>query len=349
MKKQLILSALAALALCACGNKNKIEPPTAFGVLERLNPEQAKANEPSDDSPVGNQCIVWYADGDYERDVMTRVFQNTDGEWFALYQEARFIPDEFEEILRFEAYRFNGTELTLDNSLLPRPTFDDYAAMDELLWYKNEDMFSKAVADHGYIYQMCDTDGVFVRAHEDMPALYFKWDGRQFAPNAEDYNDGICHTVITMQGLGNVHIGDVPPATFRGYTYENGIYNFRRSGEAFSFALNAEGAIDTISVYNLLYLYQMCAGDECDYYGVTSQNIGYAFGESGAAADYFVFKNGVWVRTLEDVDGGAIDFYTTPEAISNIYPEEGKKVLPADNPEFADFESISEVKIYRKK
>jgi hypothetical protein len=79
-------------------------------------------------------------------------------------------------------------------------------------------------------------------------------------------------------------------------------------------------------------------------------------------------KDGVWVRTIEGANdinlaemfgeysdnpadyphNGVIEFYTTKNAITNIYPEIGKKVDDNDNPKYDAKAKVTLIKIYRR-
>ncbi|MBQ9214226.1 MAG: DUF3256 family protein [Bacteroidales bacterium] len=80
-------------------------------------------------------------------------------------------------------------------------------------------------------------------------------------------------------------------------------------------------------------------------------------------------KDGVWVRTIDEANdsnpidmfgenspnpvdyphNGVIEFYTTKNAITNIYPEIGKKVDEFDdNPKYDENATVTLIKIYRQ-
>lgn len=100
-------------------------------------------------------------------------------------------------------------------------------------------------------------------------------------------------------------------------------------------------------------VYNMCATGGCNPFGVGFSPVDDGFGmQYSGVPDYFIFKNGVWVRVVESEDGGVIEFYTTKDALNNVKGTDSKIVKPSADAwkgETADRNAkVSLIKIYER-
>lgn len=377
MKIKHLPIALAALMLSACGGSNQNsgggdnkvadDTITAFQIYKMIDPEKAEKNKEAD---TKEKMYFSFGEMDWDdfgaRDVFVKCYNHNDGGLLAVCQSttADEMGDSYLEYLKFYRY-FNG-QLTEQKDLLPTPSLDDFAQVDGLTFYNPDkeviDFFEQK--DFMHYYEFDPETGLLamrVNLFNDDLFLYYKWDGSKFAPDPKR-DPETPQNLISYVGIGQIFLGDNPPENIVGYqktAFGNMVYFNRNGQKVFKLSLNNEGKIDTITILSPLITFRIdCDGPTNDHFGIGFQDVGYC------SADNFVFKDGVWVRSFKGKTSnycglmyssepfadtlGVIDFYTTKDAITNIYPENGKKVSWRDDPKYDPKATVTLIKIYHR-
>ncbi len=376
--KKYILPTLAALMLSACGggtnqnsgggdNKVADDTITAFKIYKMIDPEKAEKNKEAD---TKGKMYFSFGEMDWDdfgaRDVFVKCYNHNDGGLLAVCQSttADEMGDSYLEYIKF--YRYLNGQLTEQKDLLPTPSLDDFAQVDGLTFYNPDkeviDFFDQK--DFMHYYEFDPETGLLamrVNLFNDDLFLYYKWDGSKFAPDPKR-DPETPQNLISYVGIGQIFLGDNPPENIVGYqktAFGNMVYFNRNGQKVFKLSLNNEGKIDTITILSPLITFRIdCDGPTNDHFGIGFQDVGYC------SADNFVFKDGVWVRSFKGKTSnycglmyssepfadtlGVIDFYTTKDAITNIYPENGKKVSWRDDPEYNPKATVTLIKIYHR-
>lgn len=377
--KNLIIYTFCAMALLACASKQNKSGDTvssdtieskdtaeieqtisAYQIFKIISPEDAEKNKDYD--TVGNTFV--YADINWEeygaKHFIVRCFKHDNGGTFVVYQSIIF-EDEYGcnthvDFLKF--YLYNDGQLTELKDIIPEVTFDDFAQADGLTFYNPDQKVKDVFAQKDFRHEFDRFDNIMetsVCVFNSDVSFCYKWNGSNLVlDRTEAYHD-----FIHYAGLANVLLGDNPPEEIIGFQKKvvGKTVSFYRDGEkSFELSLNYDDKIDTIIVFSPLY--SICF-DHCENSGMgVGYNADYCFGDY----DEFVFKDGVWIRRFtrshaywegimdsvpQSEIPGIIDFYTTKDAITNIYPENGKVVKLRDDPKFNKNATVTLIKIYR--
>ena len=369
--RKLLVPVFCALALAACTSKQNKSGDTvssdtieskdtaeieqtisAYQIFKIISPEDADKHKDSD--TVGN--TFEYDDINWEeygaKEIIVRCFKHDNGGTFVVHQSFFFDESGYYTHLDFlKFYLYNDGQLTELKDIIPEVTFDDFAQVDGLAFY-NPDQEVKDVFAQKKFHHKFDKYNNLIKTsvcvfNNDISFCY-KWNGSNLVL---DRTEAYYHDFIYCTGLANVLLGDNPPEEIIGFQKKvvGKTTTFYRDGEkSFELLLNDDDKIDTIIVFSPLYLMSlMCDIDEYLYIG--SKNVGNCFDDD----DEFVFKDGVWIRRYteryvpQSRIPGIIDFYTTKDAITNIYPENGKVVKLRDDPKFNKNATVTLIKIYR--
>ena len=321
-----------------------VEPETniAFEACQKINPLAKDFAKADTAGKLMFSFSTLDEEMDLDRTVSTVCKSHKSGGYVVIYQDKTegFIGDGYmERINKCAVYLYNNGTLTERNDLLPKPTMEEYFASDGLVFYGRDiDSYKTSLKSSGYSYELIDKNlTLFFADSDENPSMVFNWDGEKFFPSKKDRILTKLNLVHT-QGLGGIHIGDNPPEKLSNYERKasGSTVLFTRNGEKeFELSLNQDGKISAITILSPLYTYAMCGFGGCNYFGLGFSPVDDAFGmlyERGD--DYFVFKNGTWVRVIEK-DGGIIEFATTPNAIKGVKGTEGKVVKPKSNDPYA--------------
>ena len=377
MKIKHLLILLSTLALFSCGGgqnngggtgnqASAIDTISAFELFKKYNPELAEQHKDADTS--GKLYYSFYDPDNYNEfggPFVNLYYLNLNsGGNLIVYQHAEndMMSDLF--VSQFHLFRYVNGELTEDKDLLPAPTIDDFAEVDGLTFYNPTEVVKDFFAKKEFYYQYLPESGLLmvqVIMYNDPVNIYFKWDGSKFVLDSK-HDPKSPQNIITAEGLGQIHLGDNPPENIVGYqktTFGNVVYYNRDGQKEFKLSLNKEGKIDTITVLSPLITFRFdCDGPTNDHFGVGFKPVDFCGGEN------FEFRDGVWIRSLKNtclyycgfmrlsediVDSlGVIDFYTTKNAITNLYPEIGKVVTWKDNPKIDPNATVTQIKLYHR-
>ena len=340
------------------------EPTTnvAYAVALKLNP-QAKKHQPSDTADKLEFSFEFEDDEKYDLGPVatTRCMPNNDGGYTVIYQEKEegVLGDGYIERCNvFDVYLYKDGKLTPKQDLLPKPTFANFEAQDALVMMGHEqdiaDFISKG---NKFTYELVDNKKIAVCTHfeSNYTTVYYNWDGKQFV-QCNDCESKRSSQIISGKGLSKIFLGSDAPGDIKGFKQEkigsNVIYS-KFGKKYFSLALSSNNKIDTITVHTWLYAFPMRGMWGDSYYRVGDAPVDDCFGDaqSNRDEDYFIFKNGTWVRHVAK-DGGIIDFITTPKALKDVKGTEGKIVMPKppsfEGSDISDWdEKVTLIKIYK--
>ena len=394
MKKSFLLIPALALLSCGGGNTNQsqnntdstssdgtdgvhtvstttpessefpdVEPETnvAYEACVKINP-LAKDFAKTDTAGKLQYSFSTNDDDDLTRTVRTVCKSHKSGGYVVIYQDKTegFIGDGYmERINKCAVYLYNNGTLTERNDLLPKPTMEEYFASDGLVFYGRDiDSYKTSLKSSGYSYELIDKNlTLFFADSDENPSMVFNWDGEKFFPSKKDRILTKLNLVHT-QGLGGIHVGDNPPEQLSNYDSKKSGNKvlFTRNGEKeFELSLSQDGKISAITILSPFYTYAMCGFGGCNHFGLGFSPVDDAFGMLyGRGDDYFVFKNGTWVRVIEN-NGGIIEFTTTSDAIKGVKGIEGKVVKPKSNDPYAGNNDVADpdakvtgIKIYSR-
>ena len=368
MKKQLLFSTLAAIMLSACGggsnqnaggeNKAAADTITAFQIFKMINPDMAAESTNADSSD--RMYYLLYNEEDLSG-ISTLLLRHNDNGYLVVTEKSSHdeMGDVYIDYLKF--YHYNDGKLTELKDIQPTPSINEFAAIDAVAFYDPDDEGDFGPAGIIYNYNFVD-QLLEVSASPfwvDPFYLYYKWDGSKFVlDHKSDLPKHI--NLITSAGLGNIYVGDNPPEKLEGFqanTLGKTMYFNRDGKKMFKLSLNADGKIDTITILSDLYTYRMDVdGPSKTPLGIGFNPIDYGFW----GKQYFKFKDNNWVRTIPAIADenleeatqkndslGVIEFYTTNNGITNLYPEIGKVVTNDDRPDFNSNATITLIKIYK--
>ncbi len=339
------------------------EPTTniAYEVALLLNP-QAKKHQPSDTADKREYSFGFEDEEHYDLEPVatTRCMRHADGGYIVIYQEKEegVLGDGYVEYIgKFDVYLYKDGKLTPKQDLLPKPTFANFEAQDALIMMgREQDIASFISRGEKFTYELVADKklAVCTKFESDYTTVYYNWDGRQFV-QCNDCESKRTSAIISGKGLGKIHVGGDAPGDIKGFNKEkignNVTYN-RLGKKYFTLTLNSDNKIDAIEIYTWVYSFQMAGLWGGNYYYVGYSPVDDCFGdESNRTDDYFIFTNGTWVRRVE-IDGGMIDFVTTPKAIKNVKGTEGKVIKPGP-PSFEGSnisdrdEKVTIIKIYK--
>ncbi len=340
------------------------EPTTnvAYEVALLLNP-QAKKYQPSDTADKLEFSFEFEDDENYDLGPVatTRCMPNNDGGYTVIYQEKEegVLGDGYIERCNvFDMYLYKDGKLTPKQDLLPEPTFANFEAQDALVMMGHEqdiaDFISKG---NKFTYELVDNKKIAVCTHfeSNYTTVYYNWDGKQFV-QCNDCESKRSSQIISGKGLSKIFLGSDAPGDIKGFKQEkigsNVIYS-KFGKKYFSLALSSNNKIDTITVHTWLYSFPMAGLWGNNFYHVGTAPVDDCFGDaqSNRDEDYFIFKNGSWVRHVAK-DGGIIDFITTPKALKDVKGTEGKIVMPKppsfEGSDISDWdEKVTLIKIYK--
>ena len=368
MKKQLLFSTLAAIMLSACGggsnqnaggeNKAAADTITAFQIFKMINPDMAAESTNADSSD--RMYYLLYNEEELSG-ISTLLLRHNDNGYLVVTEKSSHdeMGDVYIDYLKY--YHYNDGKLTEQKDIQPTPSINEFAAIDAVAFYDPDDEGDFGPAGIIYNYNFVD-QLLEVSASPfwvDPFYLYYKWDGSKFVlDHKSDLPKHI--NLITSAGLGNIYVGDNPPENLEGFQANTlgKTMNFNRDGKKmFKLSLNADGKIDTITILSDLYTYRM----DVDGPSKTPLGIGFNPIDFGFwVKQYFKFKDNNWVRTIPAIADenleeatqkndslGVIEFYTTNDGITNLYPENGKIVTHDNRPEFNENATITLIKIYK--
>ena len=343
MKIKHLPIALAALILASCGGSNNGGESTtatnpndslaeyvAYQAYKLICPDSTAYLPDSIENNLKYQVASM---PDPETDCIETVlcFPKKNGGYVAVYnvQECMAIGDWGGcDYLTFKAYDYSDGRVKEDNSLLPKPSFDDFNKHEALWFYnpkdKNLDSAKAAFAKNGFKYMTYGdtTIAAFVIGYGDAYLrIFYEFDGEAFVP----IKDNRYYPLITEHGLGGIRIGEVPPQTLPGFdvnTMGRTIYYNRNAKKEFKISLAADGTTDTITIYSPKYAYRFWGG-----------GYGYLYVGSDAMGDEYqnVFRESDMYNASMDED----NYYLNPEGgVINFY-------VPGDK-------AIEYIKIYNK-
>ena len=377
---KLLIPAFCALVLIACTGRqkpnsneeivstiaNSADTISAYEIFKKISPEESEMYKDSDTAGLNFFAFRHVDLENYSaKNVFVQCLKHSNGGTLAVYQSISFdeMGDSYVDFLKF--YLYNNGQLTEQTNLLPEPTIDDFAQVDGLTFYNPDQKVIDYFAQKDFRYEYDpETELIVTRVcvFNDDLNLYYMWNGSKFvlAPKCDPETS---QNIIHSAGLGNILVGDNPPDEIFGFMKktEGKTVSFNRKGnKIFELSLNNDGKIDTISVLSPLYTYRIdCDGPTNSHFGVDSKPVDFCFG----GTEEFVNMGGVWVRRFlgENVyfcgimsDSRKadslciIDFYTTANAITNLYPEKGKIVKWRDDPTFNNDAAVTLIKIYRR-
>ena len=342
------------------------EPTTnvAYEVALLLNP-QAKKHQPADTASKLEFSFEFEGQKNYDLDPVAtiRCMNHIDGGYIAIYQEKEegTLGDGYiEHIGKFDAYLYKDGKLTPKQDLLPKPTFANFEAQDALIMTGHEqdiaDFISKG---NKFTYYLEKDNKLAVCTNPDLTSadyttVYYDWNGKQFT--SANYESQRSMMLISGKGLGKIILGSDAPGDIKGFNKEqkgNNVIYSKFGKKYFSLALSSNNKIDTITVHTWLYSFPMAGLWGENFYHVGTAPVDDCFGDaqSNRDEDYFIFKNGSWVRHVAK-DGGIIDFITTPKALKGVKGTEGKIVMPKppsfEGSDISDWdEKVTLIKIYK--
>ncbi len=286
----------------------------------------------------------------------TAIYQNiSSGGYLIVYQteESGVLGDGFiESIKEFKVFSYKDGVLTEKNDLLPKPSFKDFSSADELLVANTENDFSNNLKN-GYNYRI--SGDKILAGFEEYAWIEYAWDGSKFVINGSPKNCSM--SVLSGEGLASLKLGGLVPETLGGFDKKQNGNNvvFSQKGEkAFQLALSKDNKIDTITVFSPKYTYSLCCTGGCVNFGVgysptyDVMDCKYQFNPD-QADDYYVCKDGVFVRTME-FENGVIEFYGSKSTVTNLKYDIGKRITMADKPKFAEYDKdpVKLIKLYAK-
>ena len=358
----------AAIMLSACGggsnqnaggeNKAAADTITAFHIFKLLNPDMAAESTNADSSD--RMYYLLYNEEELSG-ISTLLLRHNDNGYLVVTEKSSHdeMGDVYIDYLKF--YHYNDGKLTELKDIQPTPSINEFAAIDAVAFYDPDDEGDFGPAGIIYNYNFVD-QLLEVSASPfwvDPFYLYYKWDGSKFVlDHKSDLPKHI--NLITSAGLGNIYVGDNPPENLEGFqanTLGKTMYFNRDGKKMFKLSLNADGKIDTITILSDLYTYRMDVdGPSNDPLGIGFNPIDHGFWVN----QYIKFKDNNWVRTIpaladQNIEKathkndslGVIEFYTTNDGITNLYPENGKIVTHDNRPEFNENATITLIKIYK--
>lgn len=375
MKKYITIPALAAMTLMSCGTSTPTETPAAYQIFKMIDPKNADIQlEPGTDTTAKDVFSYSVFMDDYYEGETVQCLSHDNGGCLVIHQKwADGAVDGYSNN-GFNLYLYQDGKLTERNDLLPAVTVDDFAAVDAVSLYN----VPKSVKDRFTInslnisYDTEQSPSMLMYSsyvYKDDIQLYFKWDGTKFAPS-ECESQTRQFNLLTTAGIGRIFVGDKAPDQLAGFQkkMDGNTAVFSRDGKPhFQLSLSDDGKIDTITILSDRYTYCMDVdGPTNDHYGIGFSNIEDGIGYGLFKGQYIVMKDGVWVRVItekpsdynitemfdEDTEtyphDGVIEFYTTPNAITNIQPENGKKVdYYTSSPKYDENATVTLVKIYK--
>jgi hypothetical protein len=348
---------------------------TAYQIFKLIDPKNASIKlEADDDTTSKDKFSCGVNMTDYNEGEEVYCLSHSDGGRLVIHQEWIYTMDGSSANIK-NIYLYQDGKLTKRNDLLPKVSNNEIAAIYPVSLYNATADFKKQLTT-SKLHKEYDS--------EDSPNLLkyykwvfynclkicFKWDGSKFVSETVNRNNDK-YDLLSSAGIGKIFIGDNPPDNIAGFQKktEGKAVVFSRDGKKhFRLSLSDDGKIDTITILSDRYTYHIeRMGDnglEIKHYGIGSSDIGYEM----LSSQYFVIKDGVWVRTIEGANdinlaemfgeysdnpadyprNGVIEFYTTKNAITNIYPEIGKKVDDNDNPKYDAKAKVTLIKIYRR-
>ena len=383
MKKTFLIPALAALALASCGGGNQnqnggtatdtavsgttsTDNITAYQIFKLIDPKNASIKLGSGTDTTAKEKFTYSftsEDGDGAEGETVNCLSHSDGGLLVVYQHWYYGDMDGYNADDLKLYRYQDGKLTECNNLLPKASVSDFAAIDAVSLYN--------APDDDYIYSEYDTEDAPLMLlyhkwmYNDPVRLFYKWDGAKFVPAESDHQTKQFN-ILSTAGIGRIFLGDNPPESLDGFQKNalgKTVYFNRDGKKQFKLSLNDNGKIDTITILSDRYTYRMDVdGPTNDHYGIGFNDVGYGLFKG----QYFVMKDGVWVRTIDEANdsnpidmfgenspnpvdyphNGVIEFYTTREAVKNIYPEIGKKVTDDDNPKYDPNATVTLIKIY---
>ena len=340
------------------------EPATnvAYEVALLLNP-QAKKHQPADTASKLEFLFEFEDQENYDLDPVAtiRCMNYIDGGYIAIYQEKEegVLGDGYTEYVgKFDVYLYKDGKLTPKQDLLPKPTFANFEAQDALIMMgREQDIESFISRGEKFIYELVADKklAVCTNFESDYTTVYYNWDGRQFV-QCNDCETKRSTQIISGKGLGKILVGGDAPGDIKGFKMEksgNKVVYSRLGKKYFELSLSQNNKIDTITVHTWIYSFPMAGLWGDSYYRVGDAPVDDCFGDaqSNRDDDYFIFTNGTWVRRVE-IDGGMIDFVTTPKAIKGVKGTEGK-IIKHGPPSFegsniSDWEEkVTLIKIYK--
>ncbi|MBP5366829.1 MAG: hypothetical protein J6Z01_00100 [Bacteroidales bacterium] len=306
MKIKHLPIALAALILASCGGSNNGgESTTATNPNDSLAGESTTATNPNDSlaeyvayqvyklicpdstAPLHNPIesnleyqVFSMPNDETERSETVLCFPKKDGGYLAVYnvEECSVVGDGGCYNLAFKTYDYSDGRVKEDNSLLPKPSFDDFNKYEALWFYnpKDKNLVSAkdAFAKDDFKYDIwrdntISVSVVSVGEGDLFLYMFYKFNGERF----EQVESNEWLGIISTKGLGKLCVGDVPPSQLAGFdinTMGRTMYFNRNAKKEFKLALSADGKIDTIIVVGKSYDYRYwCGGGYC-YLGVGS-------------------------------------------------------------------------------
>lgn len=289
MKKTLLI--IPALALASCGgNSNSgseaINAQTdtlaeyiAYQVFKQINPDST-AELPDYEQDKLKYTARFQIDEEVGQYASVNCYPQKKGGYLAVYsvEECFELGDGGEcETKAFKAFNYADGKISEDNTLLPKPTFDDVNKYEAVWFYnpndKNLDSAKTDFAQNGYRCSLYGKDiMVSVGKDDSFLRLFYKFNGDSFE-QGEYRKIDLSGGLITTDGLGKIRVGDVPPSQLAGFdinTMGRIMYFNRNAKKEFKLALSADGKIDTIIVVGKSYDYRYwCGGGYC-YLGVGS-------------------------------------------------------------------------------
>ena len=332
----------------------------AYEVSKLINPQTPK-EQPSDTADKREYSFGFEDEEHYDLEPVatTRCMRHADGGYIVIYQEKEegVLGDGYVEYIgKFDVYLYKDGKLTPKQDLLPKPTFANFEAQDALIMMGHEqDIASFISRGEKFTYELVADKklAVCTNFESDYTTVYYNWNGRQFV-QCTDCETKRSTQIISGKGLGKILVGDDAPGDIKGFNKEkigNNVTYSRLGKKYFSLALSSNNKIDTITVHTWLYSFPMAGLWGDSYYRVGDAPVDDCFGdESNRTDDYFIFTNGTWVRRVE-IDGGMIDFVTTPKAIKDVKGTEGK-IIKHGPPSFEGSnisdrdEKVTIIKIY---
>ena len=329
MKIKHLPIALAALILASCGGSNNGgESTTATNPNDSLAEYVAyqvyKLICPDSTAPLRNPIensleyqVFSMPNDETERSETVLCFPKKNGGYLAVYnvEECSVVGDGGCYNLAFKAYDYSDGRVKEDNSLLPKPSFDDFNKYEALWFYnpKDKNLVSAkdAFAKDDFKYDLwrdntISVSVVSVGEGDLFLYMFYKFNGERFE-QVESKNEWL--GIISTKGLGKLCVGDVPPSQLAGFdinTMGRTMYFNRNAKKEFKLALSADGKIDTIIVVGKSYDYRYwCGGGYC-YLGVGSD----FDSELAKMVDDFVYEDDHFcIKT----DGYVVEFCCKPE------------------------------------
>ena len=350
---------------------------TAYQIFKLIDPKNAsiKLDDAGSDEKPDTTSKDYFSYSkfmeDYNEGEDVYCLSHNDGGRLVIHQEWLADMDGSSANIK-NIYLYQDGKLTKRNDLLPEVSNNEIADIYPVSLYNATVDFKKQLTTSELRKEYDSEDSpnllkYYKWGFNDCLKICFKWDGSKFAPETVN-RDNDKFNILTTAGIGKIFIGDNPPDNIAGFQKktEGKTVVFSRDGKKhFKLSLSDDGEIDTITILSDRYTYRMDVdGPTNDHYGIGYSDIGYGL----FMGQYFVMKDGIWVRTIEEANdsnlndmfgensnnpanyphNGVIEFYTTKNAITNIYPEIGKKVDDNDNLKFDDKAKVTLIKIYRR-